>query len=486
MYVTETSYLSHYYKDLSPIHLSFIAAINNCNPPDINNDFTYCELGCGCGKTTNTIAATHQNAQCVGIDFNEKHIQIAKKESYNLKNIQFINKTFSQSLDEDLPQFDFIVMHGVWSWVTKSVRADIMKFVEKFLKPKGLFYISYNAMPGWAQMQPFAKMMSLYAENIEGSLEEKAKSALLYLSYLRTNKSDFFETSPNAQMYLNLLENSDTRYVIHELFNEILAPEYFCDVNAEMQKIQLEFIGDCVAINNYTFNLPKAFQELLETTNDRIKIETNKSIIRNDKFRKDLYCKNPNKNSLNNTLKYLENFLFYNKYKQFSLETKFNGYSIELSDEPYSQIFQILSEEHITINSLNKKLGRLAKNLPDTLENILNCMLTEQCQISLNKNLDNKSLTEYNKQQILNWETSYSNIYIAQNGNSNAIVLSRLQAFVASSIILFDENKEAAIEHCYNFICNDMQNGDNVFAFAINDNINETLSATYDDMLFFQ
>ncbi|MDR1561032.1 MAG: class I SAM-dependent methyltransferase, partial [Holosporaceae bacterium] len=375
-YITELSYVSNYYSDLTPKHLSFVAAINNFQPPDIFRPFAYCELGCGCGKTTNTVAACYPKANCIGVDINSDHIKIAKNESSGLSNIHFFDVSFKDALHLDLIKFDFIVMHGVWSWVNDSVRSDILKFVKKFLKTKGLFYISYDSMPGWTQLQPFHKIMSLYTKNMQCPLEEKAKSAMAYLQYLHINKSPFFERNPDAKCFLQLLERSDIRYIVHELFNEHLRPDYFCDVAAKMQNAGLSFVGNNSYIDNYYTILPEPFKELLGTANDRISLETHKSIIQNDRFRKDLYTKS--KPSLDCEKNYLRNFIFgaSKSIHDLRLKVDFSGYSVTLAANPYLTIFQLLSEKQLTIKELNKKLKRSPQKIAETIENIINCMLT--------------------------------------------------------------------------------------------------------------
>ncbi|MDR0968704.1 MAG: class I SAM-dependent methyltransferase [Holosporaceae bacterium] len=271
--------------------MSFIAAVNNFRPPDIFQSFSYCELGCGCGKTTNIVAASYPQSDCVGIDVNKEHIRIARNESAGLSNIKFFDMSFSEASRQNFKKFDFITMHGVWSWVGDSVRADILRFVKKFLKTGGLFCVSYNAMPGWTQLTPFHKIISTYIKGKTCSTTEKATSAMAYLQFLNENKSPYFERNPDAKVFLQTLEQSDMRYVIHELFNQNLRPEYFCDVAADMKKAGLTFVGNSEHIQNYQMTLSEPFKKLLNSAGDRIASETHKSVIQNDRFRKDVYIK---------------------------------------------------------------------------------------------------------------------------------------------------------------------------------------------------
>ncbi|MDR2268063.1 MAG: class I SAM-dependent methyltransferase [Holosporaceae bacterium] len=492
-YTTEITYISNYYGDLSPVHLVFIAAINNVQPPDIFQSFTYCELGCGCGKTTNVIAASYPHARCVGVDVNKDHIAIARNESKGLNNIEFFDLSFTEAIEQDFPPFDFITMHGVWSWVSDAVRSDILEFVKKFLKPNGLFYISYDAMPGWAQLLPFHKIMSVYTKDKAATITEKAKAAMMYLQFLNENKSPLFEYSPYARQFLQCLEKSDVRYIIHELFNKNLRPEYFCDVAEDMKKANLFFVGDCVHINNYQMMLSEPFRKLLNTTDDKVCMETHKSIMLNDRFRKDVYAKcESTPNSASRNVKYFEKFLFgtLKPLSELNLEVQIHGYTLTLNTDPYLKIFEILSSDQLTIWEINQKLGLPEERIYETLENVINCMLTNQFAIFFRKKNSAGQLqqitfsSEYNSNQIMNWEEQYSKyIFLASETAGDAFAISKQNALIISAIYNLGFSKEAVVEYVYNYIIDGIKNGKNPFGFSENHDIKYLISFNYEEVV---
>jgi ubiquinone/menaquinone biosynthesis C-methylase UbiE len=492
-YITEITYISNYYGDLTPKHLVFVAAINNFPHPDIGRPFAYCELGCGCGKTVNTVAAAYPNSNCFGVDINQEHIKIARNESFGLSNITFLDMPFEKALVQSLPRFDFIVLHGVWSWVSDAVRRDVCKFVRKFLKTNGLFYISYDSMPGWAQLLPFHKIMSLYTRNMHCSVEEKARSAMAYLQYLNCNRSPFFERNPDAEKFLQMLEQSDIRYIVHELFNCNLRPEYFCDVAAELRKAGLTFVGDNNYINNYDMTLPEPFRQLLATADDRISMETHKSIIQNDRFRKDVYAKRSGKTPLPEEMKkWLETFLFgaSQSPEELRLNVDFQWYSINLAPEPYLRIFEILSGDQMTIQELNRKLGRSADALAQTLENMINCMLSHQFAIFLTKTPvgevgEKITFTcEYNRRQITNWRDQYSrHVYLASPVTGDAVAISKRNALIISMMLEHGLRPEAVLDRALEFAREDMKNGGNILQFSVDQNISQLMLFDYEEIV---
>jgi hypothetical protein len=380
-------------------------------------------------------------------------------------------------------------MHGVWSWVSDSVRLDIITFIGKFLKPNGLFYISYDSMPGWAQILPFHKIMSLYTKDKKCSLTEKAEAAVSYMKFLEENKSQFFEYSPYAKLFLRMLEKSDIRYVIHELFNKNLRPEYFCDVAEEMRKVSLSFIGDSEHINNYQITMPEAFRKLLSTASDKISLETHKSIMQNDRFRKDIYAKCESTPPAGYTPKYFENFLF-GSLKQLSdlrLETKLKECTITLNADPYLKIFDMLSKDQLSIYEINKKLGRSEDKINLTIENIKNCMLTGQFIIFLQKKKAKKRnklifSSEYNLTQVINWEEQYSkDVFLASEIIGDAFAISKQTALILSAIYKFGFFKKKVVDHVCGFVRDNLKQGRNAFGFSQDQDIEYLISFHYEE-----
>lgn len=118
-YTTDTPYTWGYYGELSPIFLNYVCALNGHYPVPIEKEFSYCELGCDFGVTTNGLAQLFPQGQFTGIDFNEKHIDAAHElaEESGISNVDFKALDFNELAAANLPQYDFIVLHGVYSWV---------------------------------------------------------------------------------------------------------------------------------------------------------------------------------------------------------------------------------------------------------------------------------------------------------------------------------------------------------------------------------
>src|SRR5262249_13088448 len=119
-----------------------------------------CELGFGFGVSAN-IHAAGSAVQWYGVDADPRHATFAQQLA---DDAQTPARLFSGRFAEfcrrdDLPDFEFIGLHGVWSWISDEDRATITEFIDRKLKPGGVLYISYNTQPGWAAMMPVRELM---------------------------------------------------------------------------------------------------------------------------------------------------------------------------------------------------------------------------------------------------------------------------------------------------------------------------------------
>src|SRR4051812_26521029 len=156
-YIADIEYGAGFYREQAPGTLDAACLIRGLAPPPRRDGrFRYCELGCGQGLTALVLAAANPRAEIVAVDFNPAHIARASDlaAEAGLGNVRFIEAGFADLTGPgapDLPDFDYIALHGVYSWVSPANRQAIVRFAERRLAPGGLLYVSYNAMPGWIQ-----------------------------------------------------------------------------------------------------------------------------------------------------------------------------------------------------------------------------------------------------------------------------------------------------------------------------------------------
>ena len=293
-YITDVAYTDYYYAQLAPVLLAYVAALNGFVPPSIR-DFDYCELGCGNGLSLNLHAAANPGGRFIGIDLNPEHIAHARAfaEAGGLQNLRYLALGVAEAQGENLPQFDYIALHGVYAWVSDAVRAQIVRFIREKLKPGGVVMVSYNALPGWAGLAPLREMMLTYTAGMPGMHSlERARHGLAYLKFMADKNAAYFAQNPGAGRQLEDLLKQDLRYVAHEYCNEFWNPLYFSQVAREMMAAELMFCGSMPLEQNYVeLCVPQELHELLKTALSRNTIESNKDFARNTRFRNDIYVR---------------------------------------------------------------------------------------------------------------------------------------------------------------------------------------------------
>jgi SAM-dependent methyltransferase len=294
-YVTDVDYIPGFYPQLAPTALRHVAALNRLRPPAVANGFRYLELGCGLGRSLTTLAAANPYGQFTGVDINERHTAAIQADvaAGGLDNVRVITADFS-SLPDDIGTFDFIAMHGVWSWVSPRVRQEILTIASSRLAPGGLFLVSYNAMPGWAHLQPIKGILQQYAALRTGDSRQRVRDALAYLVFIRDKKAKYFEDNPRAAAYVDALLKQDISYLAHEYLNEHWTSFYFAEVAAAFRGAGLQFAGSLPVYTNFwDLCVKPEFQELFRTTSDRLVAEAHKDFCANTAFRWDIYAKDP-------------------------------------------------------------------------------------------------------------------------------------------------------------------------------------------------
>jgi SAM-dependent methyltransferase len=294
-YITDVSYIPGFYPNMAPVAMRYVATLNRVKPPAVSQGFRYLELGCGLGRALTTLAAANPRGEFVGIDVNPDHTAAVEKDvaAGQLSNARVLKADFRQ-LPDDLGQFEFIALHGVFSWVSQEVRDHILALAKERLAPGGLLLVSYNALPGWAHLQPIRGILRHYAALRQGDSLQRMRDALAYLVYIRDKQAKYFIDNPRAAAYVDGLLKQDVRYLAHEYLNEHWTSFYFSDVAGMFGSAGLAFVGSLPVFTNFwDLCVRPEFQELFRTTSNRLVTEAHKDFCANTAFRWDVYAKAP-------------------------------------------------------------------------------------------------------------------------------------------------------------------------------------------------
>ncbi|MEJ2175343.1 MAG: methyltransferase regulatory domain-containing protein, partial [bacterium] len=119
------------------------------------------------------------------------------------------------------------------------------------LKPGGLVYVSYNCLPGLAQVAPLQRLLSAHAATGGGALPARVRRALEFAQRLEASGAEYFRANPLAAQRLRSLDTQDPSYVAHEYFNADWAPSYHADVAREMAAAKLAYVASAGVLDNF-------------------------------------------------------------------------------------------------------------------------------------------------------------------------------------------------------------------------------------------
>ncbi|MCG2582839.1 class I SAM-dependent methyltransferase [Massilia sp. TS11] len=295
-YASGTPYTSGHYREQSPSFLAYLCALHGYTPPDASAPFSYCELGFGRGLTLLVQAAAHPHAQFYGNDFNPGHVAEAQQlaRAAQLDNVHLFEHDFATMAQAELglPQFDFITLHGIYSWVNAENRQHLQRFIQRFLKPGGIVYISYNALPGWSGMAPLQHLFARYAEANPGPAERQVAGARQLLEALAEHDSAYFKDQPGAARRLASFNQTSVNYLVHEYLHPHWRAFYFDQVAAALGSAKLQFVTRASAATiyeNLLFTPPQL--AMLAGIADPILRETVRDYVLNIGFRGDVYMR---------------------------------------------------------------------------------------------------------------------------------------------------------------------------------------------------
>jgi SAM-dependent methyltransferase len=291
-YVTEVAYVRQFCGELSPTLLRAAAGLGGFQVED-RDDFDYCELGSGLGDTTCTLAAAYPRARFVGVDFNRAHVTFAREMAHRggLENVRFLERDFADLEGEPLPELDFVCAHGVLAWIAPDKQRALIALAASKLKPGGVLYVSYNALPGWASVQPLRRLLT-DAAGTAGSSLDRARRAVDLARTLRDGGAQYFASNPAAGEMVATMDRVGPGYTVHEYMQEHWRPMYFADLAAEMAAAGLRFAGELPLYRNVPrLTIPAGLGAFFEAPRDRIEAEHLKDFATNNFFRADVYVK---------------------------------------------------------------------------------------------------------------------------------------------------------------------------------------------------
>lgn len=296
-YVDEINYICGYRGEFAPLNLD-IAVLYQSRQVRRSGPLRYLELGFGQGLSLNIHAAAVGGCYW-GVDFNPAHVAHARElAEASGADVHLFENSFAELAERpDLPEFDVIVLHGIWSWISEANRKIITDIIRRKLVPGGILFVSYNTMPGWAGLLPLRQLFQLHAELADktaSGIAGRIDGALAFARSLNEAGAGYFQTQPRSAEWLNMMEGQDRAYLAHEYFNADWHPMTFADVARELADSKVSFVASAYLLDHWDLlNFNNEQQAILSKISNPILRETVQDYCTNRQFRRDVWVKGP-------------------------------------------------------------------------------------------------------------------------------------------------------------------------------------------------
>ena len=286
----EVPYPSHAYKNTRPDSLATVARIFGMKPPDVRKS-SVLEIGCASGGNLIPMAAAYPDSRFVGIDMSEKQIEVGRKavSELGLTNIE-LRRLSVMDVDKSLGTFDYIIAHGIYSWVPEDVREKILEVCSKNLSKNGLAYVSFNTLPGWNMIKTIRDMMVYHTERFSKPASKILQARMMLNFAIENTVGDDSIHKRLLKTEAELLGKLSDNYLYHDHLEHYNEPCYLHEFMEKASRVGLKYLGDSRLAGMHLGNHPKGAREILGKINDIVRREQYLDFLTNRRFRSTILC----------------------------------------------------------------------------------------------------------------------------------------------------------------------------------------------------
>ena len=294
---SELGYKSMPFPYTTPATLEAYAALVGISAPNPKTARVL-ELGATYGGNIISQALFNPDATFVGIELSQEQVEKGNEVIANagLTNVSLIQSDIA-SIGSEIGTFDYIIAHGVYSWVDDGVKEALLRLIDEHLAEDGIAYVSYNTYPGWHTMEEVRQLM-MFSNRDKAQFNHKEKvlhgktigsivgSQILKYDNLKERNSKFLGA-------LRSVMQKDEYYVGHDHLEPNNDPVYFYQFNDHLGAHNLAYLCDA----DLTLSMVRSFDADIADTldklalNDHVAQEQYLDFMLDTTFRKSIICK---------------------------------------------------------------------------------------------------------------------------------------------------------------------------------------------------
>jgi methyltransferase-like protein/2-polyprenyl-3-methyl-5-hydroxy-6-metoxy-1,4-benzoquinol methylase len=286
----KVSYPSYAHAQTHPDQLATKAMLFGLKPTPVES-CRVLELGCGDGTNLASMALGLPKSQFVGIDLAASAIAQGQTmiETLGLKNLS-LRAGSVMDIGADFGQFDYIIAHGLYSWVPDAVREKVLAVCKVNLAPQGVAYISYNANPGGHFKRMIREMMLFHTRGFDDP-KERVHQSIALVKFLAESQTKTEGYQQFLKDELELLLRRDENNIFHDELGELNTPFLFHQFCEDARRCGLQYLaeGDYVQMRDHNF-APAVREALRQLGKNRVAREQYLDFISFRRFRQTLLC----------------------------------------------------------------------------------------------------------------------------------------------------------------------------------------------------
>ena len=286
----ELPYRSVPHPDSHPTHLAVVGRLLGLPAPDPYR-CRVLELGCAGGGNLIPIAWYLPGTECVGVERSVRQAQAGNRliESLGLPNCRILAADL-QDVGAGLGRFDYILAHGVFSWVPDAVRARMLGLCRELLARNGVAFLSFNTLPGWRLRGALREMLLAHCGGVTGvgARLERARELLRFLAAAQAEATE--PAAVYVRQEVGYLLGAHPSYLYHEYLAETNEPLLFRDFAALARANGLQYLADATLATMFPSTLGPGAEQALAAVDDQLDLEQAIDFVRLRNFRRALLC----------------------------------------------------------------------------------------------------------------------------------------------------------------------------------------------------
>lgn len=258
------------------------------------------ELGCASGGNLIPMAYSLPDSRFVGVDNAGRQIAEGRQviDTLNLDNVQLHHGDI-RDIVRDFGEFDYIIAHGVYSWVPADVREALFRICKQNLAPHGVAYVSYNVYPGWHLKKVIRDAMLFHTRDVTDPFEraQRARDVVELLAELAAKENKAYGQFLGS--YAEYLESDLTQrtlgwgdaFLLHDELGAVNEPVCFYQFIEQAESHGLQYLIEATFAKVVERGATEeAQQRVARTAMDLIEGEQYMDFLENRVFRRTLLC----------------------------------------------------------------------------------------------------------------------------------------------------------------------------------------------------